>query len=59
MEYGFVEVRKDEADIFVHLKTLRNFRIYYLVEGQNLGLKIIEYCCQRKASEGCPPNFAG
>ena len=46
MGYGFVEVSKDEGDVFLHLKTLRNFRIFYLNEGQNLSLKIIEYGCQ-------------
>ena len=45
-EYGFVEVSKDKADAHVNLKTIRNLRIYYLDEGQNLSLKIIEYGCQ-------------
>ena len=38
--YGFVEVDDEEADVFVHLKTLRNFGIYHLNEGQKSFLKI-------------------
>lgn len=31
--YSFVEVDDAEADVFMHLKTLRNFGIYHLNEG--------------------------
>ena len=57
MGYGFVEVTKDEADVFLHIKIMGNFRIYYLNEGQNLSLKIIEHGCQPQASEGYPLKF--
>ena len=43
--YSFVEVSKDEADVSLHLHTMRNFRIYYLDKGRNLSLEIIEYGC--------------
>ena len=58
MRYGFVEVSKDEEYVFAHLKTIRNFKIYYLDEGKNLSLKFIEYGCQPLASEGCALKFA-
>ena len=40
--YSFAEVGNEEADVFVHLKTLRNFRVYHLNEGQKLFLKITD-----------------
>ena len=43
--HGFIEVSKDEADVFIHLKTMRNFRVYYLDDSQNLSLKITKYEC--------------
>ena len=37
-----MEVDDEKADIFVHLKTLRNFGVYHLNEGQKLFLKITD-----------------
>ena len=55
--YGFVEVGDEEADVFVHLKTLRNFGIYHLNEGQKLFLKITDDCRGPQASEIRLLNF--
>ena len=33
---GVVDIGGNERDIFVHLRTLRNFGIYHLTEGQEI-----------------------
>ncbi len=38
--YGFVETESDQADVFVHLRTLRTCGVHHLVEGQKLLLII-------------------
>jgi len=55
--YGFVKVGDEEADVFLHLKTLRNFGIYYLNEGQKLFLKITDSGRWPQASEIRLLNF--
>ncbi len=52
-----MEVGDEEADIFVHLKTLRNFEIYHLNEGQKLFLKITDDSRGPEASEIRLLNF--
>jgi len=49
--YDFVEVENEQADVFVHLKTLRNFGIYHLNEGQKLFLKVTDDGRGPQASE--------
>ena len=55
--YGFVKVGDEEADVFLHLKTLRNFGIYYINEGQKLFLKITDSGRGPQASEILLLNF--
>jgi len=50
-------VGDEEADVFLHLKTLRNFGIYYLNEGQKLFLKITDSGRWLQASEIRLLNF--
>ena len=46
-----MEVENEQADVFVHLKTLRNFGIYHLNEGQKLFLKVTDDGRGPQASE--------
>ena len=40
--YGFVDIGENERDVFVHLRTLRNFGIHHLTEGQEILLHVTD-----------------
>lgn len=40
--YGFVNIGENERDVFVHLRTLRNFGIHHLTEGQEILLHVTD-----------------
>ena len=52
-----MKVGDEEADVLVHLKTLRNFGIYHLNVSQKLFLKIIDGGRRPQASEIRLLNF--
>ena len=40
--YDFVDIGESERDVFVHLRTLRNFGIHHLTEGQEILLHVTD-----------------
>ena len=40
--YGFIDTGPGDADVFVHMRTLRNSGVHHLVEGQQLLLVVAD-----------------